>query len=186
MRRYTWKQQSKGEGHAKLRPSTCQLPPPTLSATYFTCKILPPNINISISLCHSLIIRTKMASFTVPIITLALVLLASAAATTTAAVEIVNLVDDQSARECLQEIEGQRLSSCRNYLRDSSKFPVTMPRSEGGGRWREEFPRCCEELEQITQHCRCQAIAQVYTSWCIRWCTRCSNTGCCESLVYTQ
>ncbi|GER35292.1 2S albumin seed storage protein [Striga asiatica] len=56
---------------------------------------------------------------------------------------------------CGEEIKSQRLSSCSEYLRDSSRFDE----SESG--WREEFPRCCEELEQINEQCRCQALSQV-------------------------
>ncbi|CAA0839453.1 Unknown protein [Striga hermonthica] len=56
---------------------------------------------------------------------------------------------------CGEEIKSQRLSSCREYLRDSSRLDV----SENG--WREEFPRCCEELEQINEQCRCQALSQL-------------------------
>ncbi|KAL7141978.1 hypothetical protein ABFS83_08G091000 [Erythranthe nasuta] len=104
-----------------------------------------------------------MVKLTLGIVTLTVVLLAAAAATatrTTTTVEIVNVVaaEESSPQGCRQEIERQRLSSCREYLTDSSRF---LPGNEGGRGWREEFPRCCEELQQITQQCRCQAVKQV-------------------------
>ncbi|KAH6758118.1 hypothetical protein C2S52_023004 [Perilla frutescens var. hirtella] len=92
-----------------------------------------------------------MAKFTVSLLAL-LLLLGSAAA-----VEIQN--PGESRGRCRQEIEGQRLSSCRQYLRDGSRCDTT-PQNEGGG-WREAFPQCCEELEQINQRCRCEALKQV-------------------------
>lgn len=100
-----------------------------------------------------------MATFPVCMLTL-IVLLAAVAAfatTTTTTVEIVN--SGESRGRCRQQIERQRLSSCEQYLRDSSRFEL-MPENEGGG-WREEFPRCCEELEQINEQCRCEAVKQV-------------------------
>ncbi|KAL6523114.1 hypothetical protein OROHE_016409 [Orobanche hederae] len=70
-------------------------------------------------------------------------------------------LDLGESRGCREQIDRQRLSSCREYLRDSSRFEsmTMMPENERSG-WREEFPRCCEELEQINEKCRCQAIKQ--------------------------
>ncbi|KAL2557649.1 2S albumin [Forsythia ovata] len=60
------------------------------------------------------------------------------------------------SQRCQQEIQKQQqLNSCQQYLRQSSKF------TEGQGGWREEFPRCCEQLEQIDEQCRCEGIKQV-------------------------
>ncbi|KAL7102024.1 hypothetical protein ACP275_08G093600 [Erythranthe tilingii] len=105
-----------------------------------------------------------MVKLTLGIVTLTVLVLLAAAATatrTTTTVEIVNVVAEESSQAqqgCGQEIERQRLSSCREYLTDSSRF---VPENEGGRGWLEEFPRCCEELQQISQHCRCQAVKQV-------------------------
>ncbi|KAL6498054.1 hypothetical protein OROGR_028451 [Orobanche gracilis] len=63
-------------------------------------------------------------------------------------------LDRGESRGCREQIDMERLSSCREYLRDSSRFE-----NERSG-WREEFPRCCEELEQVNERCRCQAIKQ--------------------------
>ncbi|XP_057770094.1 2S seed storage albumin protein-like [Salvia miltiorrhiza] len=89
-----------------------------------------------------------MAKFALSLLSL-LLLLASAAA-----VGITNPIG-----RCRGEIERQRLSSCQQYLIDGSRFDST-PQEEGRG-WREAFPRCCDELEQINQQCRCEAVKQV-------------------------
>ncbi|KAK6150752.1 hypothetical protein DH2020_015684 [Rehmannia glutinosa] len=104
-----------------------------------------------------------MARFTVCMVTLVVLLAAAAvsayhSATTTTTVEIV--ADRGESRRCREQIERQRLSSCRQYLRDSSRFESSMPENERGG-WREAFPRCCDELEQINEQCRCEAVKQV-------------------------
>ncbi|KAK4393771.1 2S albumin [Sesamum angolense] len=87
---------------------------------------------------------------------IALIIVLLAASTTA---EIVNPGSWESQR-CRQQIERQRLSSCREYLIDSSRS-VRMEGGNQGRSWREEFPRCCEALEQIEEQCRCQAVQQV-------------------------
>ncbi|XP_073149758.1 2S seed storage albumin protein-like [Henckelia pumila] len=62
---------------------------------------------------------------------------------------------------CGQRIEIQSLSSCRQYLIDSSRFVPENHHHEGSSSWREEFPRCCDELERINEQCRCEAIQKV-------------------------
>ncbi|KAL0449833.1 UNVERIFIED_CONTAM: 2S albumin [Sesamum latifolium] len=87
---------------------------------------------------------------------IALIVVLLAAATT--AEEIVN--PGRESQRCRQQIERQRLNSCREYLIDSSRS-VRMEGGNQGRSWREEFPRCCEALEQIDEQCRCQAVQQV-------------------------
>ncbi|KAG8383841.1 hypothetical protein BUALT_Bualt04G0055700 [Buddleja alternifolia] len=104
-----------------------------------------------------------MARFTVFIVTLIVLSAATAispyhaASTTTTTVEIVN---PRESEQCRQQIGLQRLSSCQQYLRSSSRFESSiMPENESG--WRETFPQCCEDLEQINEECRCEAIKQI-------------------------
>ncbi|XP_011099732.1 2S albumin [Sesamum indicum] len=96
-----------------------------------------------------------MARFSACMVLIALIIVLLAAATTA---EIVN--PGRESQRCRQQIERQRLSSCREYLIDSSR-PVMMEGGNQGRSWREEFPRCCEELERIDEQCRCQAVQQV-------------------------
>ncbi|KAL8477532.1 hypothetical protein ACS0TY_029719 [Phlomoides rotata] len=69
---------------------------------------------------------------------------------------------------CGQQIEGQRLSSCQRYLRDSSRCEVSPEGIEGGG-WREEFPRCCDVLEKINESRRCEAVKKVCVIPLLMW-----------------
>lgn len=93
-------------------------------------------------------------SFSTCMLTLVVLSVAAASAT----VEIVN--SGELWGQCRQVMEGQRLSSCQRYLRDSSRFEESAAGIEGGG-WREEFPRCCEALERIKEPCRCEAVKKV-------------------------
>ncbi|KAL1538970.1 2S albumin seed storage protein-like [Salvia divinorum] len=91
-----------------------------------------------------------MAKFALSLLPLLLLL-----ASTTAAVEILN-----PSSRCSREIDRQRLSSCRQYLKEGSRFDWTREGESSRG-WREAFPRCCDELERINQQCRCEAVKQV-------------------------
>ncbi|KZV54465.1 2S sulfur-rich seed storage protein 2-like [Dorcoceras hygrometricum] len=78
-------------------------------------------------------------------------------ATTTATIRTVEIDNPGESRRCGQMIESQPLSSCRQYLKHSSRFEP----GRGGSSWREEFPRCCDELERIKDQCRCEAVQKV-------------------------
>ncbi|KAK4416683.1 2S albumin [Sesamum alatum] len=95
-----------------------------------------------------------MARFSACMVMITLIVVLSAAATA----EIVN--PGRESQRCRQQIERQRLSSCREYLIDSSRSE-RMEGENQGRSWREEFPRCCEAFEQIDEQCRCQAVQQV-------------------------
>lgn len=81
--------------------------------------------------------------------------------TTTTTVEIT---EEKAAAEdqCRQQIQGQQqlLNVCQRYLTDSSRSlqapPVNIENS-----WREEYPRCCEQLEKVQEQCRCEAVRMV-------------------------
>ncbi|GAA0185788.1 hypothetical protein LIER_33076 [Lithospermum erythrorhizon] len=87
--------------------------------------------------------------------TLAVVLVSDAASISTTT-EVAEL-----AERCQQQ--QQQINACQRYLIDSSQCSSSGRSSYSNerGDWREEFPRCCEQLEQIDEQCRCEAIKQV-------------------------
>uniref|UniRef100_A0A5B7BLZ3 Putative 2S sulfur-rich seed storage protein 2-like isoform X1 n=1 Tax=Davidia involucrata TaxID=16924 RepID=A0A5B7BLZ3_DAVIN len=56
------------------------------------------------------------------------------------------------SQRCGQQIQSQRLNACQQYVVQGSRSIM----NQGG--WREEFERCCEELEQMDEKCRCDGI----------------------------
>ncbi|XP_009590596.1 2S seed storage albumin protein-like [Nicotiana tomentosiformis] len=71
---------------------------------------------------------------------------------------------EQISQRCQQQIQrAQQLRSCEQYLRQSTRFSEEEEEFDNQGRdWRQEFPRCCEQLEQIQdEQCRCEGIRQV-------------------------
>ncbi|KAM3321854.1 2S seed storage albumin protein [Capsicum chacoense] len=68
------------------------------------------------------------------------------------------------SQRCEQQFQrAQNLRTCDDYLRQSSKFPEEiMLINQQGGDWRQSFPRCCEELEQMEEEeCRCEGLTQI-------------------------
>lgn len=58
-----------------------------------------------------------------------------------------------------------QVQSCQEYLRKSTKMsPYYSEMINEGKSWREEFPECCNELEEMDRECRCEAIRQVLIS----------------------
>ncbi|XP_057846855.1 2S albumin-like cysteine protease inhibitor [Cryptomeria japonica] len=53
-----------------------------------------------------------------------------------------------------QQCDPQRLSECRNFMRGQSEH--------GQGQQGQPPRRCCEELRQMPQQCRCDAIQRVF------------------------
>ncbi|XP_057846861.2 2S albumin-like cysteine protease inhibitor [Cryptomeria japonica] len=53
-----------------------------------------------------------------------------------------------------QQCDPQRLSDCRNFMRGQSDY--------GQGQQGQPPRRCCEELRQMPQQCRCDAIQRVF------------------------
>ncbi|KAK4338382.1 hypothetical protein RND71_042869 [Anisodus tanguticus] len=86
--------------------------------------------------------------------------------TVTIAEEDVANPREQISQRCQQQVQrAQNLRSCEQYLRQSSRFTEEeeeeiMDQQIRG--WRQAFPRCCEQLEQIQdEQCRCEGIRQV-------------------------
>ncbi|CAN4077788.1 unnamed protein product [Withania somnifera] len=79
----------------------------------------------------------------------------------------ITIADDnprgQISQRCQQQMQmAQNLRSCEEYLRQSSKFSEEILMNQQGGDWRQSFPRCCEQLEQIQdEECRCEGLTQV-------------------------
>ncbi|KAL0332653.1 UNVERIFIED_CONTAM: hypothetical protein Scaly_2166800 [Sesamum calycinum] len=84
-----------------------------------------------------------MARFTACLVMIALIIVLLAASTTA---EIVNPGSWESQR-CRQQIERQRLSSCREYLIDSSRS-VRMEGGNQGGSWRRSSPGAVRRLSR--------------------------------------
>ncbi|MCD7447589.1 hypothetical protein HAX54_032207 [Datura stramonium] len=96
-------------------------------------------------------------------ICLAILFMSVTATVTIGGVE--NPIREQISQRCQQQIQrAQNLRSCDEYLRQSTKFTeeeeILMDQQTGD--WRQSFPRCCEQLEQIEEEqCRCEGITQV-------------------------
>ncbi|KAF3664702.1 hypothetical protein FXO38_10021 [Capsicum annuum] len=70
----------------------------------------------------------------------------------------------EMSQRCEQQFQrAQNLRTCDDYLRQSSKFPEEiMLMNQQDGDWRQSFPRCCEELEQMEdEECRCEGLTQI-------------------------
>ncbi|XP_060207128.1 2S seed storage albumin protein-like [Lycium barbarum] len=88
--------------------------------------------------------------------------------TITIAEEDVENPREQISQRCQQQVQrAQNLRSCEQYLRQSSRFTEEEEEEEEEmdqqtRDWRQAFPRCCQQLEQIQdEQCRCEGIRQV-------------------------
>ncbi|XP_049377253.1 2S seed storage albumin protein-like [Solanum stenotomum] len=71
---------------------------------------------------------------------------------------------EQMSQRCQMEMQrAQNLRSCEEYLRQSTKFTEEgRYMDQQSGDWRQSFPRCCEQMEQMQdEQCRCEGIKQV-------------------------
>lgn len=118
---------------------------------------LHPPLSISSTIYLPLPLAITMARTTSCIpaaATLALLLfiiIVTASSSTAYQTTITSSVEIDTQHQCSQA--HQQIMSCQTYLRESAKLQ--------GGMWREEFPRCCQQLEQVEQQCQCQALKEM-------------------------
>ncbi|KAH7841555.1 hypothetical protein Vadar_031408 [Vaccinium darrowii] len=85
-----------------------------------------------------------------------LLFVAAAATTTTTVAEVENLGQSREQR-CRQ----QELNACQQYLRESTRITRREVLLNQSG-WREQFPICCQQLEQLEEQCRCEGLRRVF------------------------
>ncbi|XP_052206141.1 2S seed storage albumin protein-like [Diospyros lotus] len=74
---------------------------------------------------------------------------------TTVETEEAGISREDPSQRCRQQIQSQqRLNACRQYLRESSRISLVEEPNE----WREQFQRCCQQLEELAEPCRCVGV----------------------------
>ncbi|EEF39549.1 2S albumin precursor, putative [Ricinus communis] len=70
-------------------------------------------------------------------------------------------------QQCRQEIQRKDLSSCEQYIRQSSsrRSPgekvLRMPRDENQQQETRQLQQCCNQVEQVRNDCQCEAIKSI-------------------------
>ncbi|EEF39550.1 2S albumin precursor, putative [Ricinus communis] len=107
---------------------------------------------------------------TVTLISVLLVIIANASFAYGTTIEI----DDTKAggegsrsQQCHQEFQRKDLSSCEQYIRQSSsrRSPgeelLRMPRAEDQQQETQQLQQCCNQVEQLRHDCQCEAIKSI-------------------------
>ncbi|KAF9597526.1 hypothetical protein IFM89_019440 [Coptis chinensis] len=89
-----------------------------------------------------------------------LVLLALAEASVHRTIVTLAEVDDEAntyqSERCHRQLSQMRMDSCRQYLQ-----PYMILRRGGGRVHSGRMQQCCQELEEVNQECRCEALRQM-------------------------
>ncbi|XP_073017314.1 2S seed storage albumin protein-like [Primulina eburnea] len=100
-----------------------------------------------------------------------LVAMQSLATANTYTTTITTTIDDETNRpghqQCQQQLQGHRFRSCQRYLQqgrggglyDDSEDSDLVP-ALNRPEQRESLMQCCEELRNVNEQCRCEAIKQ--------------------------
>ncbi|KAL5722890.1 hypothetical protein ACHQM5_006350 [Ranunculus cassubicifolius] len=74
---------------------------------------------------------------------------------------VTTVVDEPNpfpSERCRQQIQGMRMDSCMRYLQPTMLLP------QMGGHVQPYAQQCCNELENVSQECKCEAIQQIVES----------------------
>ncbi|KAL7096617.1 hypothetical protein ACP275_10G090000 [Erythranthe tilingii] len=68
-------------------------------------------------------------------------------------------------QQCRQQIQGRRFQSCQRYLSQRSQYggdeEEVLEMTTGNPQQQSKYLKeCCQQLENVNQQCRCEAIKQ--------------------------
>ncbi|XP_073148342.1 2S seed storage albumin protein-like [Henckelia pumila] len=84
--------------------------------------------------------------------------------TTTITTTVVDETNPGQHEQCRQQLQGRKFQSCQRYLQQGrqSEFEyeeLINPRG-GGGEQSGDLRQCCNEIRNVNEQCRCEAIRQ--------------------------
>ncbi|KZV34983.1 2S albumin precursor [Dorcoceras hygrometricum] len=109
----------------------------------------------------------KNLALTAALVVAMLSLAAANTYTTTITTTIDDIDNPGQQQQCQRQLQGRRFQSCQRYLQqgrqggrdDSEDGELVLP-AESRGEQSESLRQCCDELRQVNERCRCEAIKQ--------------------------